>query len=162
MPEFTGISLRNSQPVVGRVTFSHLLRARRCVKETHEIADVGGLQGRPGYTQFLSAINHARAMSPESRGERNRGESFGARPKPGPMLCAFRHTAMASCAAALGKNAFAKEGRSSWLEVPQARKERAQVRNLVALKNRRRNPVFGNDGASLVRGSTERWQTAPS
>src|SRR5450756_1410828 len=129
-------------------------RARRCVKETHQIADVGGLQGRPGHTQFLSAINHAGAMPPESGGERNRGESFGARPKPGPNRCAFRHMAMASGAAALGKDALANQGRSTGLEVPQARKERPQVRHLVALKNRRRNPVFA--------GLTEhRWCVVP-
>ena len=34
--------------------------------------------------------------------------------------------------------------RSSWLEVPQARKERPQIRHFVVLKNRRRNPVFAS------------------
>ena len=119
-----------------------LLRARRCVKETHQIAYVSGLQGRPGHAQFLSAINHARAMPPESSAERNRGESFFSRPEPGPSLCAFRRLAMANGAATLGKDALANQGRPSWLEVPQARKERPQVRHLIALKNGRRNPVF--------------------
>src|ERR1035437_10103238 len=147
-----GVSVRailrqqpHSSPVCRRYGSNperELLRARRCVKETHQIADVGGLQDRPRYSQFLRAINHARAMPPESGGERNRGESFFTGPEPGPILCAFRHLAMASCAAALGKDALANQGRSSWLEVPQARKERPQVRNLVALKNRGRNAVF--------------------
>src|ERR1019366_1624833 len=101
-----------------------LLRARRCVKKTHQISDVGGLQSRPRYTQFLSAISHAGAMPPESGGEGNGGESFGARPKPGPNLCAFRHMAMASSATPLGENALANQGRSGWLEVAQAREKR--------------------------------------
>jgi len=54
------------------------LRARRCVKKTHKIPNVGGLQGRPGYAQFLGAINHAGFMLPESGSEGNGGESFGA------------------------------------------------------------------------------------
>src|ERR1017187_5772783 len=119
-----------------------LVRASRCVKETHQIADVRGLQGRPRYAQLLRLIKHAGAMPPESGGKRNRGESFFARPEPGPNLCAFRHLAMASCAAALGKDALANQGRPSWLEVPQAREERPQVSHLVALKNRRRNAFF--------------------
>src|ERR1019366_3064879 len=120
----------------------YLLRACRSVKETHQIAYVGGLQGRPGYAQFLSPINHAGAMPPERGGEGNGGESFGARLKRGPNLCAFRHVAMASCAAALGKDALANQGRASGLEVPQAGKKRQQIRHLVALKNGRRNPVL--------------------
>src|SRR5271165_6702446 len=81
-------------------------------------------------------------MPPKCDGKRNRGESFGAGPKRGPNLCPFRHVAVASCAAALRKDALANKGRSSWLEVPQARKERPQVGHLVALKNRRRNPIL--------------------
>src|ERR1017187_9807957 len=81
-------------------------------------------------------------MPPKCDGERNRGESFGAGPKPRANLCPFRHLTVASCAAALGKDTFADKGRSSWLEVPQAREERPQVGHVVALKNRRRNPIF--------------------
>src|ERR1035437_7562758 len=149
-----GVSVRailrqqpHSSPVCRRYGSNperELLRARRCVKETHQIADVGGLQDRPRYSQFLRAINHARAMPPESGGERNRGESFFFRPEPGPNLCAFRRLAMASGAAALGKDALANQGRSSWLEVQQARKERPHIRHLVVLKNRRRNPFFAS------------------
>src|ERR1039458_9472692 len=142
---FPAFSIHSKAKRVGKSDLMReLLRARRCVKETHQIADVSGLQDRPGYAQFLGAINHARAMPPESGGERNRGESFFFRPEPGPNLCAFRRLAMASGAAALGKDALANQRRSSWLEVPQARKERPQIRHLVVLKNRRRNPVFAS------------------
>ena len=101
-----------------------LIWRRSCVKKTHKIADVGGLQGRPWYAQLLCAINHAGAMAPESGGEGNSGESFGVRSKPGPILCAFRHVTMASSTTALGKNALSDQRGSGGLEVPQAREKR--------------------------------------
>ncbi len=73
---------------------------------------------------------------------------------PGPIFVPSAIMAMASCAAALGKDALANQGRSGWLEVPQAREKRPQVRHLVALKNRRRNPVF----AALTE---HRWCVVP-
>ena len=115
----------NSGPQLLRVLQEPaLLRGRRCVKKTHQISDVGGLQSRPRYTQFLSPISHAGAMPPESGGEGNGGESFRARPKPGPNLCAFRHMAMASSTTALGENALSDQGGSGWLEVAQTGEKR--------------------------------------
>ena len=101
-----------------------LIWRRSCVKKTHKIADVGGLQGGPWYAQLLCAINHAGAMPPERGGEGNRGKSFGVRPKRGTNLCAFRPMAMASRTTALGKNALSDQRRSGGLEVPQAREKR--------------------------------------
>jgi len=49
---------------------------------------------------------------------------------------------MACCAAALGKDELTNQGRPSWLEVAQAGQERPQVRHLVALKNRRIDPLL--------------------
>jgi hypothetical protein len=91
------------------------------------------------YAQFLGTINHAWAMPPESGTERNGGESLFARPERGPSLRTLCHLAMANCAAALGKDALANQGRSSWLEVPQTRKEKSARRtswnSLLSRKN---------------------------
>ena len=115
----------NSGPQLLRVLQEPaLLRGRRCVKKTHQISNVGGLQSRPGYAQFLSPINHAGAMPPERGGEGNGGKSFGVRPKRGTNLCAFRRMAMASSTTALGKNALSDQRGSGGLEVPQAREKR--------------------------------------